>query len=114
MHWTTILLKRYKEALVAFDKDYVTGYHFLRENHLLSGMCIFLEYNNLSSEIINTYIRDYVYTRTNRLVYLTEIPHVINAIKPGNTEAVTQTIKTRIQHLHKMREELEITEPFKP
>ncbi len=114
MHWTTILLKRYKEALVAFDKDYVTGYHFLRENHLLSGMCLFLEFNRLNSKIIDTYIRDYVIRRTNRLVYLTEIPCVINAVFPGNTEAVTQTIKVRIQHLHQMREELEITEPFKP
>lgn len=112
MHWTTILLKRYKEALTAFDKDYVTGYHFLRENNLLSGMCLFLEFNRLNSKIIDTYIRDYVIRRANRLVYLTGVPYVINAIKPGNTEAVTQTIKVRIQHLHQMREELEITEPL--
>lgn len=108
MHWTTELLNKYKEALVAFDTDYKTGYAFLERQNLTLGMCKYF-YDTNRSEVAN-YIMNYVRLRTGRTSFLAPRPRKWGVWLPLND--ILDSIKTRMQHLHKMREELNITEPL--
>ena len=107
MHWTTELLNKYKEALVAFDTDYVTGYHFLRENNLNRGICKAITGWTCTGTI--RYVSGYT-RRVTKGLYLADMPVVLNSL--GKFSEIPVSIKTRMQHLHKMREELAITEPL--
>lgn len=75
MHWTTELLNKYKEALVAFDTDYVTGYHFLRENNLNRGICKAI--TGWTSTGTIRYVSDYT-RRVTKGLYLADMPVVVN------------------------------------
>jgi hypothetical protein len=108
MHWTTELLNKYKEALVAFDSGEDKGKEFLFTQNLYKGICHWLYLKELKEA--QDFVGMWAIRKTgNRFIcpppitflgYWHQLPQIINGIK------------IRMQHLHKMREELNINEPL--
>lgn len=59
MHWTTEILNKYKEALVAFDTNLYTGFKFLVQEGLDEGICRWMIFHRpkVSRDYIHSYAR---------------------------------------------------------
>lgn len=109
MHWTTILLNKYKEALVAFDTSEREGKEFLVKENLEETICKWLNYLPIHRKHLG-FVSAYVKRNIKSSMLLAPRPHKWGVWLP--IKDILDSIKIRMQHLYRMREELNITEPL--
>lgn len=110
MHWITEILIGYKIALEAFEIGEEQGKEYLVENELHLGICHWLILRKLDKEAqyVQNYTLAYNDKHNNKSSWmLTDTPRSFMRWWPSSR--ILETIKIRMQHLHKMREELVTT-----